>query len=115
MDAVLTAQRREPIDELGRQQFGELPSHRRRALDTGQPFDFIVPTADPILEIGRENADVDRLDDVLVKLLQALVFVDLALQRMVEARVLDGDADIVGERLEQLDVVTGEEVPFSRA
>ena len=36
--------------------------------------------------------------------------VDLLLQPAVELRVLDGDADVAGERLEQLHVFAGEEV-----
>ena len=44
--------------------------------------------------------------------LQALELDNLLLQAAVELRVLDGDADVAGQRLQQLHVLAGEEVAF---
>ena len=38
---------------------------------------------------------------------------DLLLQRGVQARVLDGDADVAGQRFQQLDVFAGEEIALA--
>ena len=49
-----------------------------------------VPALDAVFEIDGEDADVDRFDDVLVEILQALELVDLGFEPAVELRVLDG-------------------------
>ena len=69
-----------------------------------------VPAFDAVVEVDGEDADVDGLDDVLVELLQALEFADFLFEAGIEAGVLEGDADVAGEGLEQLDVFAGEEV-----
>ena len=55
-----------------------------------------------LVEIDGEDANVDGLDDVFVELLQPLVLGDLLLERGVETRILNGDANVAGERFEQL-------------
>ena len=69
-----------------------------------------VPALDAVVEVDGEDADVDGFDDVLVELLQALELGDLLLQAAIELRVLDGDADVAGQRFEHLHVFAGEEV-----
>ena len=73
-------------------------------------FHLRVPALDPVFQIDREDADVDGFDNVLVELLQPLEFGNLLLQPLVELRVLDGDADVSGERSQHLHVLAGEEV-----
>ena len=74
------------------EQLGQAAAHRSLPRDAGQPFDLRVPALDTIIQIRRQNADVDRFDDVLAELLQPLVLFHLALQRTVQPRVLDRDA-----------------------
>ena len=50
-----------------------------------------------------------------MELLQPFEVGDLLLQAAIELRVLDGDADVAGQRLEQLHVFAGEEVAIVRA
>ncbi len=69
-----------------------------------------VPAFDAVVEIDGEDADVDGFDDVLVELLEAFELGDLLFEAAVELRVLDRDADVAGERFEQLHVFAGEEV-----
>ena len=69
-----------------------------------------VPALDAVVEVDGEDADVDGFDDVLVELLQALELADLLFEARVEAGVLQGDADVAGQGLEQLDIFAGEEV-----
>ena len=66
-------------------------------------------------EVDGEDADVDGFDDVLVELLEPLEFADLLLQARVEAGVLERDADVAGQRFEQLDVFAGKKVAAQRA
>src|SRR5205807_6784506 len=53
---------------------------------------------------------VDRLDDILVELLQAFELRNLLLQSPIELRVLNGDADISGQRFQKFHVFAREEV-----
>ena len=69
-----------------------------------------VPAFDAVVEVDGEDADVDGLDDVLVELLESLELADFFFEAGVEAGVLQGDADVAGQRLEQLDIFAGEEV-----
>ena len=73
-------------------------------------FHLRVPALDAVVEIDGEDAHVDGLDDVLVELLEALEFDDFFFEAGVEAGVLQSDADVAGERFEQLDIFAGEEV-----
>src|SRR5205823_6330572 len=63
-----------------------------------------VPASDPILQVRRQYSHVDGFDDVLAEFLKALVLLDLALQRSVQRRVLDRDADVPGQREQQFQV-----------
>ena len=67
------------------------------------------------VEVDGEDADVDGFDDVFVELLEALELGDLGLEALVELGVLDGDADVAGERFEQLHVFGREEVAIMGA
>ncbi len=73
-------------------------------------FHLRVPALDAVVEIDGEDADVDGFDDVLVEFLEPLELADLFFEARVEAGVLQGDADVAGERFEQLHVFAGEEV-----
>ncbi len=69
-----------------------------------------IPAFDAVVEVEGEDADVDGLDDVFVELLEPLELANFVFEAGVEAGVLEGDADVAGEGLEQLDVFAGEEV-----
>jgi hypothetical protein len=64
-----------------------------------------VPAFDAVIQIGGQDSDVDGLDDVLAEVLEAFVLVDLALQRTIQARVFDSNADVPGERAQKLDII----------
>ena len=108
--AVLVAHTVESGDEVRREDGGERLAQRVDARLRVHDLHLRVPALDPVVEVDGEDADVDRLDDVLVELLQALELGDLLLEPPVELRVLDGDADVAGQRFEQLHVFAGEEV-----
>src|SRR5580698_3380770 len=69
-----------------------------------------VPALDAVVQIDGEDADVDRLNDIFVELFQALELRDLLFEALVELRILDSDADVTGERFEQLHVFARQEV-----
>src|SRR3974390_674047 len=75
-------------------------------------FHLRVPRFDAVLQVHRQHADTDGLDNVLAELFQPLVLGDLALQRTVQARILDGNADVSCQGFQQLHVFGGEEISF---
>ncbi len=80
------------------------------AADRVHGFHLRVPALDAVFEIEGEDADIDGFDDVLVEFLQAFELADLFFQACVEAGVLQRDADVAGQRLEQFNVFAGKEV-----
>ena len=111
----LILQAQEFRHEVCRQNVAQILSHRLLARHGIHHFHLRVPALDPLFQIDGENADVDRLDDILVELLQPLILGYLLFQAGVQARVLDGDADIAGQGFQQLHVFAGEEVSMGRA
>ena len=98
------------VDEVGREDGGERLAQSLGAGLGVHDLHLRVPAFDAVVEIDGEDADVDGFDDVLVELLEALELGDLLLEAAVELGVLDGDADVAGERFEQFHVFAGEEV-----
>ena len=74
-----------------------------------------VPAFDAVVEIDGEDADVDGFDDVLVELLEPLKLDDLFLEARVEAGVLQSDADVAGQRFQQLHIFAGQKVAAQSA
>ncbi len=69
-----------------------------------------VPAFDAVVEIEGQDADVDGFDDVFVELLETLELADFFFEPRVEAGVLEGDADVAGQRFQQFNVFAREEV-----
>ena len=115
VDAVLAAHAGELLHHFGRKQLGEGMADGLLAQDTGQLLELRVPTLHAVVQVRRQDAHVDRLHNILAELLEPLVLFDFALQRAVEARVLDGDADIAGQREQKFHVHAGEKIPVLRA
>ena len=96
VNSGLAANTVELFHEIRRKKIGKFPAHRVISVHAGKLFQLAVPAFHPIFEIGRQNSDVDRFDDILAEFLQPLVLRNLALERAVERRVFNGDADISG-------------------
>ena len=90
-------------------------SHRLLARHGIHHFHLRVPALDALFQVDGKDADIDRLDDILVELLQPLVLGDLLLQAGVEASILNGDTDVAGHGFQQLHVLAGEEVSMRGA
>ena len=65
-----------------REQLAQRAAERDVPRNAGELLDLGVPALDAIVKIGRQDADVDRLDDILAEFLQPLVFFDFLLQRL---------------------------------
>src|SRR5258708_7221771 len=107
---MLFAHAVEPGDKLWRQYRGDRLMQDLGTLPLVHALHLGVPALDSIVEVDREDPDVDRFDDIFVELLQAFELRNLLLQSPIELRVLDGDADVSGQRFQQLHVFTGEKV-----
>jgi hypothetical protein len=92
----------EDLGHRATQHFG--PRHGVHALHLG------VPALDTVFEIDGKDADVNRLDDVLVELLEPLEFADLLFEPLIELGVLNGDSDVAGERFQQFHILAGEKI-----
>src|SRR5205085_4819485 len=77
-------------------------------------FHLGVPRLRPIRKIKGEDSDADRLNDVFVEFLQALIGGDALLQGGVESGVLDSNADISGQSLKEFDILAREIVALDR-
>ena len=88
----------ELIHEFVREQIVQAAADGSFASDAGQLLHLGVPTLHPVFQVSRQDADVDGFDDVLAELFEPLVLLDLAGQRTVEARILDGDGYVAGQR-----------------
>src|ERR1700733_14632146 len=108
MSALFFAHAVKSRDKLRRQHRGDRLTQNLGAALRVHALHLGIPTLDAIVEIYSEDPDVDRLDNILVELLKALELGNLLLQPSVKLCVLNGDADIAGERLQQLHVFTGE-------
>ena len=102
----------ELLHERGREDFAQRPCQRLPARQRIHHFHLRVPGLDAVGQIDRQHADVDRLDDILVEVLQPLVFGDFLFQRCVQPSILDGDTHVAGQRFQQLDVFAGQEIAF---
>ena len=80
-----------------------------------QLLDLRIPALHAIVQIRRENADVDRLDNVLAEFLQPFVLLDLAAAASGRARVFDSDPHIAGKRQQQFDIDARKEIAVRRA
>ena len=110
MHALLVAEAFQSLDELRREDGAKRLADGLGAAEGVHGLHLRVPAFDAVVEIEGQDADVDGLDDVFVELLEPLEFADLFFQAGIEAGVLQGDADVAGQRFEQFDVFAGEEV-----
>ena len=79
-------------------------AERLVAAQAGQRFQSAVPADDPSFDIFDNDTDVDRFNDVLAEILQALIFGRLLLQRTVQPRVLERNTDVIRHRFQQVEV-----------
>ena len=83
--------------EVSRKNSRERLSQDIGAREAKENLHTAVPTFDVIIEVDCKDADVDRFDDVLVELFQALELPDLPLQSAIKLGVLNRDPDIASE------------------
>ena len=84
MHAALGAEGIHRAHQFRRKHGSKLLAKRLRAAQRIHRFHLRVPAFDPPFQIHRQNSHVDRLDDVLVELLQPLEFGDLVLKPRIQ-------------------------------
>ena len=90
-------------------------AERLVAAPAGQRFQSAVPADDPSFDVFDHHADVDRFNDVFAEILQALIFRRLLLERTVQARILERDADVIRHRFQQLQVFARQVIAVLRS
>ena len=73
-----------------------------------------VPALHAIVQVDCQDSHVDRLDDVLVELLQPLKLADLLLEPCIEQRILQRDPNVAGQRFQQFHILAGEKISADR-
>ena len=94
----------EPADQLQRDDFFDAAAYGLASAAAGKRFESFVPANDASGIVFDHHSDIDRLDNVLAEVLQALIFACLLLEGAIQARILDRDSDVVGYRLQQFEV-----------
>ena len=112
---MLAAEAVELLQELGGEDVAEVAAEGVGARGGVHDFHLGVPALDAVFEVDGEDADVDGLDDVFVEVAETLEVEHLLFEATVELGVLDGDADVAGEGLEELHVFGGKEVAVAGA
>ena len=92
--------------QLRRENLGRGPAQHSRPGQAVEHFHRRIPVLNAAREVFRHHARAARFENILVELLEALVFLDLLLKRFVEPCVLQGDAEIARQRAYQFDILT---------
>src|SRR5208282_6070203 len=100
--------------EVARKHFVELASDRFVARNSEQVFELRIPRFDAVLEIDSKHADLKRFDDIFAEVFEALDLQRLLLERLIEARVFNGDGDVSGDSREKFEVFAREIVAVNR-
>src|SRR5258708_25725182 len=69
---------------------------------------------DDTIQVNGEQAHIQGLDDIFAEVLEAGDFEGLLFKRAVKLRVIEGDSDVTGNRLDQLDVIAGQIISIPR-
>src|SRR5260370_25229117 len=91
-----------------RQQGAELASNRFLARHSKELLHAGVPGLHDAVKVNGEHADVQGFNDVFAEILEAGDFECFLFERAVKLRVVQGDGNIAGNRLDQFDVVAGQ-------
>src|ERR1700740_3210514 len=101
-------------DQIRRQNFLQALANRVLPKNPEQTFKLRIPGFYSVFEINREHSDVERLDDILAEILEALDLHGLLFERLIKARILNGDRDVAGDRREKLKVIARKIVAINR-
>src|SRR5208282_107868 len=110
VDARILPNAVELLDEGGRKNLAQRTPHHLPTRLGIHDFHLRVPGFDAILQVHSHHADVDGFNNILVEIFEPLVLADLLLERGIQPPVLDGNADVSRQSLQQLHIFAGEEV-----
>ena len=95
-------------DEVRRKHLVKFASDGVAARNVEQIFELRIPGFDAILEIDRDNADVQRFDDIFAEIFQTFDLQGFLLEGLVQPGVFDRDRDVSGDCVQKLEVLAGE-------
>ncbi len=95
-------------DKILRQHFRQAALQRFGARNGEQILELRIPGFDAVFQVHGDDADFERLDDILAEIFQALDLHRLLFEGMIEAGVFNGDGHVSGDGEKQFEVVTGE-------
>src|ERR1700747_1162251 len=101
-------------DQIRRQNFLQALATRVLPKNPEQPFKLRIPGFDSVFEINREHSDVERLDDILAEILEALDLHGLLFERLIKARILKDVRDVAANSREKLKVIARKIVSVNR-
>jgi hypothetical protein len=62
---------------------------------SGEIFQGVVPADDSSIHVFDHDADIDGLDNIFAEILQVVILRSLLLERFVEKRILQSDANVI--------------------
>src|ERR1700722_17248889 len=107
-DAVFRGAGGELGGEVRRQHLGERAADGTIARNFEKADELGIPGLDAVLEVESQDADVQGFDDIFAEIFEALDLSGFLFERVIETRVLDGDADVASDGEQQLEIVAGE-------
>src|SRR5262249_42577351 len=78
--------------------------YRLAAASARKRFQGFVPADNTPGVIFHHDTNIDRFDDVLAEVLQALIFTRLLLEGPIQPGILDRDSNIVGDGFQQFEI-----------
>src|SRR5579884_197248 len=115
VNAGLLADAHKLLDQIVGEQSAQRPPHGLVARNAVHQLELRVPALDPVFQVHGQDSDVNRLDDVFAEILQSLVLIHLLLERLVQPRVFDGNAQITDHRLEKLQILASQKLVVVRS
>src|ERR1700675_4426846 len=113
-DMVSRGARRNFGNQIRGKHFAEFPAKRVAPRNFEQVFELRVPGFDAVFEIHREHADLERFHNVFAEILEALDLHSFLFERLIQARVFNGDGHVAGNGGEQFQVVARKVIAVHR-
>ena len=110
MNALLVAEALQRLDELHREDSTQFLADSLRAAKRVHGLHLRIPAFDAVVQVQRQDAHIDRFDNVFVEFFEPLEFADFFFQPRVEAGVLQSDADVAGQRFQQFHILAGKKI-----
>src|SRR5207249_1974297 len=105
----------EPLQKMCRDNLFRPALQHLSTAAAGERFQRPVPAHDLPFNIFDDHSHINGFDNIFAEVFQALVFRCLLFEGPVETRVFQRDADVIGNRLEKLQVLACQIIAVMRA